>query len=197
MLLTSRGKFSLGVLSYWLQRGRIDIEQGEGLGLDRGWGGNQGKAVGVIESGGHLIESAGGKVAQQAVEAVDRTAIGGEFAGTLAQRGRRGLGRRADRGVLASGGGGVIVVKQHGFEALAHVPLRPAAAAAAPCPRIASPQPSTPADRGTGYRLACCGAQPGTTVPVPTAAPPAHDVKKNGQVSQVAHTASESILNAQ
>src|SRR5271169_3754494 len=112
MLLTSRRKCSLGVLSYWLQRGRIDIEQGEGLGLDRGWGGNQGKAVGVIESGGHLIESAGGEVAQQAVEAVNRAAIGGEFAGALAQRRRRGLGRGDNRGAFASGGGGIVVIEQ-------------------------------------------------------------------------------------
>src|SRR5271170_8345963 len=118
MSLTPQRKFRLVVQCYWLQLGRIDIEQGEGLGLDWGWGSNQGKAVSLVESGGHLVEGSGGKVTQQAVEAVNRTAIGGEFAGALAQRGRRGLGRREDRGALASGGGGVIVIKQHGFEAL-------------------------------------------------------------------------------
>ena len=37
------------MLSYWLQLGRIDIEQAEGLRLDRGRGGNQGEAVGIVE----------------------------------------------------------------------------------------------------------------------------------------------------
>ena len=110
------------MVCYWLQPGRVDGEQTEGLGLDWGWGGDQGKAVSRIEGGGHLVEGAGGEVAQQGLEAVDRAAIGGEFAGALAQRGRRGLGRRDDRGALA-GGGGEIVVEQHGFEARAHVPF--------------------------------------------------------------------------
>src|SRR5271168_4458394 len=110
MSLTPRRKFSLDVLCYWLQLGRIDIEQGEGLGLDWGWGSNQGKAVGLVESGGHLVEGAGGKVTQQAVEAVDRTGIGGEFAGTLTQSGRRGLGGGDDRGALAGGGGRNLVI---------------------------------------------------------------------------------------
>ena len=79
------------MLCYWLQLGRIDIQQGEGLSLDWGWGGNQGKAVSLVESGGHCVDGAGGEVAQQAVEAVDRAAIGGKFAGALAQRRRRGL----------------------------------------------------------------------------------------------------------
>jgi hypothetical protein len=73
---------------YWLQLGGIDDEQGEGLGLDWGWVGDQGKAVSVIESGADLVEGAGGEVAQQAMEAVDRAAIGADFAGALAQRGR-------------------------------------------------------------------------------------------------------------
>src|SRR3954451_5009800 len=103
MSLIPRRKFLLDVVCYWLQLGRIDIEQGEGLGLDWGWGSNQGKAVCVIEGGGHLVERAGGEVAQQAVEAVHRTAIGGEFAGALAQRRRRGLRGRDDRGALAGG----------------------------------------------------------------------------------------------
>ena len=41
------------MLCYWLQLGRIDIEQGEGLSLDWGWGGNKGKAVNVVE-GRHI-----------------------------------------------------------------------------------------------------------------------------------------------
>src|SRR6516165_371456 len=76
-----------------------------------------------IEGGGHFVEGAGGEVAQQGLEAVDRAAIGGEFAGALAQRGRRGLGRGNDRGALAGGDGEIVVVEQHGFETLAHVPL--------------------------------------------------------------------------
>src|SRR4029077_9059539 len=108
-----------GVLCYWLQPGRVDGEQAEGLGLDWGWSGDQGKAVSRIEGGGHLVEGAGGEVAQQGVEAVDRAAIGGEFAGALAQRGRRGLGRRDDRGALAGGGGEIVVVER----TFAHVPF--------------------------------------------------------------------------
>src|SRR6516165_926203 len=46
-----------------------------------------------------------------------------EVAGALAQRGRRGLGRGNDRGALAGGDGEIVVVEQHGFETLAHVPL--------------------------------------------------------------------------
>src|SRR5713101_9986194 len=109
--------------SYWLQLGGVDGEEAEGLGLDRRWGGDQGKAVSSVEGGGHLVEGAGGEIAQQALEAVNRTAIGGEFAGALAQSGRRGLGGGDDRGALAGSGGGVVVVKQDGFEALAHVPF--------------------------------------------------------------------------
>src|SRR5438477_9101547 len=122
MSLTPRRKFSLGVLCYWLQLGRIDIEQGEGLGLDWGRGSDKGKAVSLVESGGHRVEGAGGEIAQQAVEAVNRAAIGGEFAGALAQRRRRGLRGGDDRGAFASGGG-IVVIEQHGFEALAHVPF--------------------------------------------------------------------------
>ena len=62
------------------------------MGLSWGWGGNQRKAVSRVEGGGHLVEGAGGEVAQQALETVDRATIGGEFAGALAQRGGRGLG---------------------------------------------------------------------------------------------------------
>jgi hypothetical protein len=92
------------------------------LGVDCSQGGNQGEAVSDVEGGGHLVEGAGGEVVQQAVEAVDWAAIGGDFAGTLAQRGGRGLSRRDDRGVLA-GGGGIRVIKQPRFEARAHVPF--------------------------------------------------------------------------
>src|SRR2546423_10311977 len=109
-------KIFLGVLCYWLQLGRIDIQQGECLGLDWGWGSNQGKAVSLVESGGHRVEGAGGEIAQQAVEAVNRAAIGGEFAGALAQRRRRGLRGGDDRGAFASGGGGVVVSEQHRCE---------------------------------------------------------------------------------
>src|SRR5215469_11132544 len=64
-------KISAGRSRYWLQFGRIDSEQVEGLGLDRRRRGDQGKTVSVVERGGHLVERAGGKVAQQALEAVD------------------------------------------------------------------------------------------------------------------------------
>src|SRR5580704_13448347 len=103
-------KIAAGRLCYWLRLGRVDVEQGEGLGLDRGRGGNQGKAVSFVEGGGHLVEGAGGEVAQQALEAVHREAIGGDFAGALAQRRRRGLGRGDDRGALAGGSDGIVVV---------------------------------------------------------------------------------------
>src|SRR6267142_1732263 len=104
MLLTPQGRSPVGVRCYWRQLGRIDIEQAEGLGLDRGWGGNQGEAVSVVEGGGHLVERASGEIAQQAVETVNRAAIGGDVAGALTQRGRRGPSRRDDRGTLAGGG---------------------------------------------------------------------------------------------
>src|SRR6516225_2420504 len=107
MPLTSRRKFPLGAACYWLQLGRIDSEQVEGLGLDRRRRGDQRKTVSVVERGGHLVEGAGGEVAQQALEAVDWAAIGGEFAGALAQRRWRGLSRGDDRGALASGGDGI------------------------------------------------------------------------------------------
>src|SRR5271169_4482386 len=116
-------KISLGVLFYWLQLGRIDTQQGEGLGLDWGWGSNQSKAVSLVESGGHCVDGAGGEIAQQAVEAVDRAAISGEFAGALAQRRRRGPRGGDDRGAFAGGASRIVVVEQHGFEALAHVPF--------------------------------------------------------------------------
>ena len=74
--------------AYWLRLGWIDGEQGEGLGVDRGRGGYQGKAVSLVQGGGHLVECAGGEVAQQALEAVHQEAIGSEFAGALAQRRR-------------------------------------------------------------------------------------------------------------
>ena len=54
---------------------------------------------------------------------MDRAAIGGEFAGALAQRRRRGLCGGDDRGALAGGASRIVVVEQHGFEALAHVPF--------------------------------------------------------------------------
>src|SRR5260370_19462610 len=91
--------------SYWLQLGGVEGEEAEGLGLDRRWGGDQGKAVSSVEGGGHLVEGAGGEIAQQALEAVNRTAIGGEFSGALAQSGRRGLGGGDQRGALAGRGG--------------------------------------------------------------------------------------------
>ena len=74
------------MLCYWLQLGRVDGEQAEGLGLDRRRGGDQSEAVSVVESSDRLIESAGREVAKQGLETVDRAAIGGELAGTLAQR---------------------------------------------------------------------------------------------------------------
>src|ERR1700740_3533211 len=100
MSLTPQGKFPVGAPCYWLQPGRIDIEQTEGLRLDRGRGGDQGEAVSVVEGGGHLVEGAGGEVAQQGLEAVSPAAIGADFAGALAQRRRRGLGGGDDRGAL-------------------------------------------------------------------------------------------------
>jgi hypothetical protein len=51
------------------------------------------------------------------------TATGGNFAGALAQRRRRGLRRSDDRGALAGGGSGIVVIEQDEFEALAHVPF--------------------------------------------------------------------------
>src|SRR2546429_9898855 len=111
MSLTLRRNFSMGMPCYWLQFGRIDIQQGEGLGLDWGWGSNQGKAVSLVESGGHCVDGAAGEIAQQAVEAVDRAAIGGEFAGALALRRRRGLCGSDDRGALASGASRILVVE--------------------------------------------------------------------------------------
>src|SRR5204863_9826420 len=110
MSLRPRRKRSLGLLCYWLQLGRIDIEQGEGLGLDWGWGSDQGKAVSLVESGGHCVDGASGEIAQQAVEAVDRAAIGGEFTGALAPRRRRGLCGGDDRGALAGGASRIVVV---------------------------------------------------------------------------------------
>src|ERR1700732_4356579 len=77
-------KIAAGRLCYWLRLGRVDVEQGEGLGLDRGRGSNQGNAVSGVEGGGHLVERAGGEVAQQALEAVHREG----FVGALAQRRR-------------------------------------------------------------------------------------------------------------
>src|SRR5260370_21836580 len=100
--------------SYWLQLGGVDGEEAEGLGLDRRWGGDQGKAVSSVEGGGHLVEGAGGEIAQQALEAVNRTAIGGKFAGALGQGGRGGVGGGGDRGALAGTGGGVGGLKQVG-----------------------------------------------------------------------------------
>src|ERR1700736_3400806 len=123
MYLISLREFPAGGGAYWLQPGRVDIEQVEGLGLGRGWGGYQGKAVSIIERRGHLVEGAGGKVTQQALEAMDWAAMGGEFAGALAQRARRGLGGSDDRGALAGRGSGIVVVEEDGFEALAHVPF--------------------------------------------------------------------------
>src|SRR5260370_24845379 len=92
--------------SYWLQLGGVDGEEAESLGLDRRWGGDQGKAVSSVEGGGHLVEGAGGEIAQQALEAVNRTAIGGEFAGALAHSGPAGVGGGADRSAVAGRGGG-------------------------------------------------------------------------------------------
>jgi hypothetical protein len=76
MLLTPQGKYPLGKPYYWLQLGRVDGEQAEGLSLDRCWGSDNCEAVSVVEGGGHLIERAGREVAQQALEAVSRGAIG-------------------------------------------------------------------------------------------------------------------------
>src|SRR5207245_475653 len=78
------GIFPAGVVCYWLQLGRVDIEEAESLSLDRRRGGDQGKAVSGVESGGHLVEGEGGEIAQQAVEAVNRGAIGGELDGAMA-----------------------------------------------------------------------------------------------------------------
>src|ERR1700746_1548936 len=108
---------------YWLQLGGVNGEPAEGVGLSWRWGGNQRKAVARVESGAHLIEGTGGEVAQQALEAVHRETISGEFAGALAQCGRRRLGRGDDRGALAGRGCGILVIEQHGFEALAHMPF--------------------------------------------------------------------------
>src|SRR5215472_2835955 len=115
--------FPWGGVSYWLQADGIDAEEGEGSGLDRGRGGHQREAVSLVESGGHPVQRAGGEIAQQALEAVDRVALWGEFAGALAQGGRRGLGGGDDRSALTSGGHRVIIIKQDRFEALAHVPF--------------------------------------------------------------------------
>jgi hypothetical protein len=49
---------SAGVVCYWLQLGRVDIEETESLGLDRRRGRDQGKAVSGVEGGGHLVEGA-------------------------------------------------------------------------------------------------------------------------------------------
>ena len=58
------------------------------------------------------LKVAGGEVAQQAVEAVHRSAIGRDFAGALGQRRRRGLGRRDDQGPPV-GSGDRIVITPH------------------------------------------------------------------------------------
>src|SRR5215469_10579635 len=84
--LTPWRKYPLGAACYWLQLSRIDSEQVEGLGLDRRRRGDQRKPVSVVERGGHLVERAGGKVAHQALEAVDGATIGSDFAGALSQR---------------------------------------------------------------------------------------------------------------
>src|SRR5437764_945693 len=93
------GKFPAGAASYWLRFGGVDGEEAEGLGLDRGWGGNQGKAVGAIECGGHLVEGTGGEIAQQALEAVDWAALGRWFCrrACAARPARAGPGRRSRR----------------------------------------------------------------------------------------------------
>src|ERR1700736_5029980 len=78
MYLISLREFPAGGGAYWLHPGRVDIEQVEGLGLGRGWGGYKGKAVSIIERRGHLVEGAGGQVAQQALEAM--IGIGGHLA---------------------------------------------------------------------------------------------------------------------
>src|SRR6516165_1947233 len=123
MSLTRKGTSLLVASGYWLQLGRVDGEQAEGLGLDRRRRGDHRKTVSVVECGGHLVERGGGEVTQQAVEAVQRTAIGGNFDGALAQRRWRGLSRGDDRGALAGGGSGIVVIEQHGSQALAHVPF--------------------------------------------------------------------------
>src|SRR5215471_5765631 len=123
MSLMPRRKSPLGALCYWLQLSRVDGEQAKGLGLDRRRGGDQAEAISLVEGAAHLVECAGREVAQQAVKAVDRAAIGGDFAGTLAQRGQRRLSRGDDRGALAGGGSGIVVIEQHRFEALTHVPF--------------------------------------------------------------------------
>src|SRR6516225_4202166 len=125
MSLTRKGTSLLVASGYWLQLGRVDGEQAEGLGLDRRRRGDHRKTVSVVECGGHLVERAGGEVTQQAVEAVQRTAIGGNFAGALAQRRRRGLSRGDDRGALAGGGSGIVVIEQHGAGAAGARPCLP------------------------------------------------------------------------
>jgi hypothetical protein len=47
----------------------------------------------------------------------------GEFTGALAQRRRRRLRRGDNRGALAGGGSGIVIIEQHGPQALAHVPF--------------------------------------------------------------------------
>jgi len=123
MQLIGRGNFPWGGVSYWLQADGINAEEREGSALDGGRGGHQREAVSLVESCGHPVQRAGGQITQQALEAVDRSALGGEFAGALAQRGRRRLGGGDDRSALTSGGHRVIIIKQDRFEALAHVPF--------------------------------------------------------------------------
>ena len=63
MSLTPRRKYSLEATGYWLQLGRVDSEQAEGVGLDWCRISDHSEAVTVVEGGGHLIESAGREVA--------------------------------------------------------------------------------------------------------------------------------------
>jgi transposase len=72
-------KMTAGRACHWLQLGRVDSEQVEGLGLDRRRRGDQRKTASVVER-------AGGKVVHQALEAVDWAAIRSNFAGALSQR---------------------------------------------------------------------------------------------------------------
>jgi hypothetical protein len=70
--------------------------------------------------GDHLVEGTDGGVAQQALEAVERTATGDDPTDPLAQRRRWRLRRSEDRDALSGGGG---FVEQHGFETHAPVPF--------------------------------------------------------------------------
>src|ERR1700736_3256806 len=71
----------------------------------------------------HVTQRTAQPTAGFRLKAMDWAAMGGEFAGALAQPARRGLGGSDDRGALAGRGSGIVVVEEDGFEALAHVPF--------------------------------------------------------------------------